>query len=106
MGDINSSSLPLKYGVPQHSVHWPILNLFTLHSQPVSDKIREHNISYQKFADDMQLHKASQPKEFQCLVSDFDSCFLSVKAWMLSNKLKLNDEEKKEKPKAMLVGSC
>ena len=58
-------------------------------------------MSYQKFADDAQLHKASQPTEFQCLVSDFESCFLSVKAWMLSNKLKLNDE----KTEATLVGS-
>ena len=78
---------------------WP--HSFTLCSQPVSDRIREHNISYQKFADDTQLHKASQPTEFQYLVSDFESCFLSVKAWMLSNKLKLNDE----KTEAMLVGS-
>ena len=90
VGDLNSSLLPLKYGVPQGSVLGPIL--FTLHAQTVSDKIREHNISYQKFADDTQLHKASQPAEFQCLVSDFESCFLSVKAWILSNKLKLNDE--------------
>ena len=99
VGDLNSSPLPLKYGVPQGSVLGPIF--FTLYSQPVSYKIREHNISYQKFADDTQLHKASQPTEFQCLVYDFESCFLSVKAWMLSNKHKLNDE----KTEAMLVGS-
>ena len=99
VGELKSSPLPLKYGVPQGSALGPIL--LTLYSQPVSDKIREHNISYQKFADDTQLHKASQPTEFQCLVSDFESCFLSVKAWMLSNKLKLNDE----KTEAMLVGS-
>ena len=52
-------------------------------------------------ADNTQLHKASQPTEFQCLVSDFEPCFLSVKALMLSNKLKLNDD----KTEAMLVGS-
>ena len=84
VGDINPSFLPLKYGVSQGSVLGPILS--TLYFQPVSDKIREHNISYQKFADDTQLQKASQPTEFQCLVSDFESCFLSVKAWMLSIK--------------------
>ena len=46
VGDLNPSPLPLKYGVPQGSVLGLIL--FTLYSQPVSDKIREHNISYQK----------------------------------------------------------
>ena len=72
------------------------LELFflTLCPQPVSDKVRKHNLSYQKFADDTQLHKAYQPTEFQCLVSDFESCSLSVKAWMLSNKLKLNGEKR------------
>ena len=97
VGDLNSSSLPLKYGVPQGAVLGPIL--FTLYSQPVSDKIREHNISYQKFADDMQLHKASQP--ISVFSVRFRVLFSVCEAWMLSNKLKLNDE----KTKAMLVGS-
>ena len=46
------------------------ISLFTLYSQPVSDKTTKHNISYQKFADDTQLHKASQPREFPCLVQN------------------------------------
>ena len=29
-------------------------------------KYKEHDISYQKYADDTQLHKVSQPTEFQC----------------------------------------
>ena len=100
VGDINSSSSPLKYGVPQGSVLRPIL--LTLYSQLISDKIREHNISYLKFADDTQLHKASQPMEFDCLVSDFESCFMSVTAWMLSNKLELNDEKTEGMPVGFL----
>ena len=77
VGDINSASLPLKYGVPQGSVLRHVL--FILCSRPVSDKIREQNTNYQKFVEDKQLHKTSQLAEFQCLVSGFESCFLSVK---------------------------
>ena len=73
VGDTNSSSLPFKYGVTQGSVLGPIL--FALCTLPASVKIREHHVSYQKFADDTQLPKASQPTEFQCLASDSSFVF-------------------------------
>ena len=52
VGDINSSPLLLKSGVPHGSVLGSIF--FTLYTQPASDKLREHYISNQKFADNTQ----------------------------------------------------
>ena len=69
--------------------------------QSLSDVINDHNLNYQKFADDTQLHIASQPAHFQFLTTDFESCIESIKAWMVSNKFKLNDD----KTEALAVGS-
>jgi hypothetical protein len=73
----------------------------TLYTQPLSDVIEDYNINYQKFADDTQLHNASQPAQFQSLTTNFESCMESIKAWMINNKLKLNDD----KTEALVVGS-
>ena len=52
-------------------------------------------------SDDTQLYNASQPAHFQSLITDFESCIESIKAWMLSSKLKRNDD----KTEALAVGS-
>ena len=77
-----------------------------LYSQPVSDKISEHNISCQKFADDTQLHKRFQPTEFQCSASDFESCFslLTLGCSVTSSRSMIKKIQQK-KPEAMLVDS-
>ena len=96
---ISSAPLPLSCGVPQGSVVGPIL--FTLYTQALSCIINRHNCNYQKFADDTQLHDASQPALFPSLITSLQSCFEEIKAWMLSNKLKLNDD----KTEAIKIGS-
>ena len=45
------------------------------------------------FADDTQLQKSAEPKKFNQLVCDVQSCGESVKVWMTNNKLKMNQEK-------------
>lgn len=96
---MTSSSLPPLYGVSQGSVLGPILS--TLYTQPLADVINDHSFNYQKFADDTQVHSASQLGHFRSLITDSESCAESVKAWMTQNKLKLNDD----RTDALVVGS-
>jgi hypothetical protein len=81
----------LRYGVPQGSVLGPVL--FTLYTQPLSDVIRTHNIDHHKFADDTQLLAQSPPDETTVIRHSVEACVRDVKAWMTSNKLKLNGDK-------------
>ena len=89
VGHINSLSLPLKYGVAQGSFLGPIL--FTLRAQLFLTKVESTIIVTGSLCTIRSL--LSQPTEFQCLAPDFQSRFVSVKSWILSEKLKLNDEK-------------
>ena len=96
---ISSSPLPLSCNVPQGSVLGPIL--FTLYTQALSGIINRHNCNYQKLVDDTQLHDAFQPALFPSLITSLQACFEEIKAWMLNNTLKLNDD----RTEAIKIGS-
>ena len=88
----NSDEYPLRYGVPQGSVLGP--QLFTLYIKPLGDIIRNHNIQFHIYADDIQMYHSFDPKNTESLhhaISVIEKCIGDVKQWMVINKLQLNE---------------
>ena len=46
---------------------------------------------YHMYADDTQLYKSAKASQILSVLKDTTECFVSIKAWMTQNKLKLND---------------
>ena len=74
--------------------------LFVLYTQPVTCIICQSGSDLHKFSDDTQLFSSSLPADFGTLIKQTEMCVEHVKAWMDSNKLKLNDD----KTEALVVG--
>ena len=86
-------------GVPQGSVHGPIL--FNMYIKPSSAIIDSHSIIDHSFADDLQLLMSAPPDKIAELLHSVQSCINVVKEWASDYMLKLNDN----KTELMLVTS-
>ena len=75
--------------------------LFVLYTQPISRIVRQSGSDLHKFSDDTQLFSSALPVDFGTLIKQTETCVEHVKAWMDSNKLKLNDD----KTEALVVGT-
>ena len=90
----SSASKTLRFGVPQGSVLGPLL--YTIYTLPIGDILRHHDIPYHLYADDSQIYLSCDSGSFDSLAHTVDrlqQCVSSVKAWMIRNKLKLNDDK-------------
>ena len=86
-----SESVFIKYGIPQGSVLGPIL--FSLYTTPLSSIFSKYQINYHLYADDSQLYKSTPFPDLNCTTEQIELCIEDTKAWMNSNKLKLNDDK-------------
>ncbi|XP_046583151.1 protocadherin Fat 4-like [Haliotis rubra] len=92
-----SDSASFKYSVPQGSVLGPVL--FTLYITELGSVIDEPRVNRHHYADDAQVYRCFTPDKNQTDI-DMSQCCVSIKSWMLVNKLKLYSS----KTKSILLG--
>ena len=89
-----SSLWSLDSGVPQASVLVSLL--YVLYTSPVADIIKSHDLQYHFYADDTQLYitfKTDSADDACFATSRVEHCVEEIDKWMMSNKLKLNDDK-------------
>ena len=87
-----STERPLLLSVPQGSVLDPLL--FSLHTGPTSEIADRHGVGIYFYADDTQLYlsfKISNTDEIPQVLLQLEKCITEICAWMLQNKLMIND---------------
>lgn len=97
-----SDSFRLPHGVPQGSCLGPLL--FTIYSSKLFEVIKYHLPQAHAYADDTQLYLSFSPdsatNQADAVVA-MERCILDIRTWMLTDKLKLNDD----KTEFMLIGT-
>ena len=83
-----SATTMVTSGVPQGSVLGPIL--FIAYSAEVISIVEQHGFNVHAFADDLQVYGHAAQHEADLLATRMSACIESVKAWMSSNRLRLN----------------
>ena len=78
-------------GVPQVSVLGPIE--FCVYTIPLGAILRHHNIDYHIYADDTQFYCSLDIKSLDEVLNLMSACISDVRSWMISNKLKINDDK-------------
>ena len=87
-----SKQFKLLCGLPQGSCLGPLL--FTLYSSKLFNIIEQYLPSAHAYADDTQLYLSFKPG---CILSEqesiaaMESCINAIRAWMVTDKLKIND---------------
>ena len=101
VNNTKSDKSRLLYGVPQGSVGGPLL--FSVYLQPISTIIKNHNIRYHCYADDIQLFVSVPPSSDAIAeaMKSIETCICAMTDWMNSNSLKMNES----KTEFMILGS-
>lgn len=81
----------LAYGVPQGSVLGPIE--FCMYTIPLGAILNHYKINYHIYADDTQIYCSFNLNSMDEVLSTVSACIADIRAWMIINKLKINDDK-------------
>jgi len=84
-GGTASDDTTLLFSVPQGSVLSP--KVFSQYAEDVEDIFRRHNIHHHLFADDMQGHSSSLPKDEAIVTTQLSSCAKDICNWCEAKRL-------------------
>ena len=90
-------------GVPQESCLGPLL--FSVYARKLCKVIKYYLPDAHAYADDSQLYLAFKPDSSTCEIEaleGMEKCIRSVRAWIICDKLKLNED----KNQVLFIGYC
>ena len=91
---VPSQQLELKYGLPQGSIVGP--QQFTLYTTPIGDILRQFDLCYHIYADDIQIYTSFNPRDHtsvESALSRMSACIDKIRHWMTVNYLKFNEDK-------------
>ena len=89
-----SDKFDLSFGVPQGSCVGPLL--FSAYASKLFQVIKNHLPNAHAYADDTQLHLSFKPDSSADQTearSTMERCIRAVRAWLIVDKLKLNEDK-------------
>ena len=93
INNILSDLSELVYGVPQGSVLGPTIFCTYAYTIPLGAILRKHNMQFHLYADDTELYCASEIDSCADTMKSIESCISDIRSWMISSKLKINDDK-------------